>query len=72
MSQQCFLVTQVQPEVLAAAPGGADLPTGEPVGKVKFTSEMPAYRTGMAHLHCSHRAPSDVLGEAQPDDLDLG
>jgi hypothetical protein len=72
MGQQRFVVTQIQPEILAAALGGADLPAGQPAGEVELAGEVAAYRTGMAHLDRGHRAPGDVFGEAEPDNLDLG
>jgi hypothetical protein len=64
MGQQRLLATQVQPEVLASAPGRVHVATGQPGGEVQLTGDVAAYRAGMAHFDGGHGTSGDVLSEA--------
>ncbi len=65
-------VGQVEPQVLAPAPRGRDLGTGEPTDEVGLTGHMTPDRPRVQDLDRGHRAPDHMGFEAGSDDLDLG
>jgi hypothetical protein len=65
-------VPQLEPEVLPPPPRRGDHAPGQACREVVATLEVPAHGAGVRHLDARDRAADDVVGQASPDDLDLG
>jgi hypothetical protein len=65
------VVTDGQPQVLAAPAGAVDDPADKPRCEVIGTCEVPPHCPRMTDIYFGDAPPDDELLEATPDDLDL-
>ena len=63
---------QDEPEVLAAAAGALDVGAGHACGQVGRAGDVPPGDAVTEELHGGDGAADHVVGQAAPDDLDLG
>ncbi|GAA3689554.1 hypothetical protein GCM10022238_02930 [Gordonia hankookensis] len=66
------VVTEVEPEILAAPVGTGDGLPCQASGEVRATPEVTPHRSGMQDLDGDDLPSGDMVGEATPNRLDLG
>ena len=66
------VTVQLQPQVLAPAPRRGDRAPDQPCREVVAALEVAAHRARVGDVDVRDRAVDDVVGQAPPDDLDLG
>jgi hypothetical protein len=66
------MAVERQPQVLAAAAGPRDGPSGEAGSEVGAAGHMAAHGPGVVHLDHGDRAAGDPALDPAADDLDLG
>ena len=62
VGKRAVRLAQGQPQILAAAVGAAQRPSGECRLKVGGTGQVPAQRTGIDHAHRPHGATQGMVG----------